>query len=107
MQGAYDLVMHNYGPDTWTGSIHIELSDTYSPDQQDKLIRDIQMEVYQKHHVALTTIGVYAINTKDEEIIAAREKVREIVLSHPHITQMHGFYLTTTSNPMVLSFLLR
>ena len=100
VQGAYDLVMHNYGPDTWTGSIHIELSDTYSPDQQDKLIRDIQMEVYQKHHVALTTIGVYAINTKDEEIIAAREKVREIVLSHPYITQMHGFYLSKKDKTM-------
>ena len=92
VQGAYDLVMHNYGPDTWTGSIHIELSDTYSTDQQDKLIRDIQTEVYKQHHVVLTTIGVYAINTKDREIIAAREKVREIVLSHPYITQMHGFF---------------
>ena len=29
VQGAYDLVLNNYGPDTWNGSVHIEVPDTY------------------------------------------------------------------------------
>ena len=98
VQGAYDLVMHNYGPTAWTGSIHIEVPDTFSAAQLDELIRDIQARVYQEHHVALTAIGVYSVNTKDAEAIEMREKVREIVFAHPYVLQMHGFYLLREKN---------
>ena len=94
VQGAYDLVLNNYGPDAWNGSIHIEVPDTYSADQLDQLIREIQMSVYSKHQVILTAVGVYSVNTTDEEIKAIEQNVRQIVLSHEHILQMHGFYLT-------------
>ena len=93
VQGAYDLVLNNYGPDAWNGSIHVEVPDTYTADQVDKLIRNIQAEVYQRYHVVLTAVGVYSVNTKDEESIGIREKVREIALGHEHVRQIHGFYL--------------
>ena len=100
VQGAYDLVLNNYGPDTWNGSIHIEVPDTYSADTLDRLLRNIQKEVYQKHKVILTAIGVYSVNTKDEEVIETQKQVREILLSHPHVTQMHGFYLVKEQKSM-------
>ena len=100
VQGAYDLVLNNYGPDTWNGSIHIEVPDTCSADQLDQLIRSIQLEVFQKHQVILTAIGVYSVNTKDEEVIEAKKKVRDIVFSHPHVKQMHGFYLIKEEKSM-------
>ena len=100
VQGAYDLVLNNYGPDTWNGSIHIEVPDTYTADQLDQLIRNIQMAVYEQHHVILTAIGVYSVNTKDEEIILTKQKVQEIVFAHPHVNQMHGFYLTKEEKAM-------
>ncbi|MBR1507571.1 MAG: cation transporter [Eubacterium sp.] len=93
VQGAYDLVLNNYGPDAWNGSVHIEVPDTYSADSLDLLIRSIQEEVYKKHQVILTAIGLYSVNTKDEYVIEAKKKVTEIVLSHPHVLQMHGFYM--------------
>ena len=102
VQGAYDLVLNNYGPDAWNGSIHIEVPDTCTADQLDQLLRSIQLAVYEKHQVALTAIGVYSVNTQDEEIISAKEKVREIVLSHEHVKQMHGFYLI--KEPKTLRF---
>ena len=96
ISGAYDLVLHNYGPDSYNGSIHIEVPDTLSADALDKLIRKVTLDVFQKHNVILTAIGVYSINTKDPEAIAARENVRKIVMSNPYILQMHGFYLDKT-----------
>ena len=108
VQGAYDLVLNNYGPNTWNGSIHIEVPDTYSADRLDQLIREITMKVLQEHHVILTAIGVYSVNTKDEEVIRARRQVEEIVFSHQHIRQMHGFYLLKDRKTMrfdiVISF---
>ena len=100
VQGAYDLVLNNYGPDTWNGSIHIEVPDTCSADQLDRLIRSIQTAVYKQHHVILTAIGVYSVNTRDEEVIETRRKVQEIVFSHPHVKQIHGFYLVKEQKSM-------
>ncbi len=92
VSGAYDLVLHNYGPDSYNGSIHIEVPDSLSADDLDKLIRKISVDVYHKHGVILTAIGVYSVNTKNPEAAEAREKVTGIVMSHEHILQMHGFY---------------
>ncbi len=92
VSGAYDLVLHDYGPDRYNGSIHIEVPDTYTANELDELLRNIQMKIYQEHNVLLTAIGVYSVNTKDPEAIAIRERVRDIVTGVEYIKQMHGFY---------------
>ena len=108
VEGAYDLILNNYGPDSWNGSIHIEVPDTYSADRLDQLIRDIQMSVYEKHNVLLTAVGVYSVNTKDPESIEMRRRVHDIVFSHEFVRQMHGFYLIKDKNTIrfdvVISF---
>ena len=108
VQGAYDLVLNNYGPDTWNGSIHIEVPDTCSADQLDQMIREIMMKVHSEHRVVLTAIGVYSVNTTDEEVIQTKQKVEEIVFAHEYVRQMHGFYLTKDEKKMrfdiVISF---
>ena len=93
ISGAYDLVLHNYGPDSYNGSVHIEVPDTLSADDLDKLIRKITVDVIQKHNVILTAIGVYSINTRDAEAVEVREKVHSIVKQNPYVLQMHAFYL--------------
>ena len=92
VSGAYDLVLHDYGPDTYNGSVHVEVPDTLSADDVDRLIRQIAVDVYQKHDVILTAIGVYSVNTKDPEAAEARQRVTEIILAHEHVLQVHGFY---------------
>ena len=93
ISGAYDLVLHNYGPDSYNGSVHIEVPDTLSADELDKLVRRVTTDVVRKHNVILTAIGVYSYNTKDPEAAETREKVRRIVKENPYVLQMHGFYM--------------
>ena len=100
VHGAYDLVLNNYGPDSWNGSIHIEVPDTYSADKLDRLIRSIQEKVYVKHNVTLTAIGVYSVNTKDKDIMEAQQCLRQKVLSHEYVLQMHGFYMDKEEKTM-------
>lgn len=92
VNGAYDLVLHNYGPDTYTGSIHVELDDKCPISRLDELTREIMLTVYQKHHVLLTAVGVYSVNTQDPGVAELREEIRKKVLSHEHAKQVHGFY---------------
>ena len=93
VRGAYDLVLHNYGPDSYNGSVHIEVPDTMTADELDKMLRRITVDVYHKHDVLLTAIGVYSNNTRDPEIAGLREKVREIATANPYVIQMHAFYI--------------
>ena len=108
VRGAYDLVLNNYGPNNWNGSIHIEVNDTFSAAELDQLIREITMKVLMEHHVILTAIGVYSVNTQDKEIMEAEKKVRKVVLSHEHVNQIHGFYMLKDKKSMrfdvVISF---
>ncbi len=93
IQGAYDLVLNDYGPDKYLGSIHIEVSDTLSVSDIDKISRKITKNILEKYGVILHTIGVYSVNTKDKNIIEAKKEITKIVFSHKGILQMHGFYL--------------
>ncbi len=94
VSGAYDLILNNYGPDTFNGSVHIEIPDSYSADELDDLIRRITTAVFEKHNVILTAVGVYSVNTKDEHVIKVREDIRSIVMADPNIVGMHGFYIS-------------
>lgn len=91
--GAYDLVLHNYGPDRYNGSIHVEVPDILTADEIDELTRQISMIVAYKHNVILTAVGVYSMNTKSDKSAEVRDRIRELVFAHEHVLQMHGFYL--------------
>ena len=92
VSGAYDLVLHNYGPDMFNGSLHIEIPDTLPAFELDKLIRNITNKVLMEHDVLLTAIGVYSLNTGDSDAVRVRETVSGIVLSKQYVRQIHGFY---------------
>ncbi|MBQ1642046.1 MAG: cation transporter [Oscillospiraceae bacterium] len=93
VSGAYDLVLHNYGPDNYNGSIHIEVPDTLSAAELDELIRAVTTKVYLEQNVILTAISVYSLNTKDEKAVEMRNRISSLVLSKEHVLQMHGFYV--------------
>jgi len=93
--GAYDVTLFNYGPDKNYGSVHIELPDTLTVDDVDRITRRIQNDVFQKTGVILTGIGVYSHNTSNDEAAQMRDAVRNTVLSHEWALQMHGFYADT------------
>ena len=93
IQGAYDLILNDYGPDKYLGSVHIEVADTLTVAEIDKISRKITKIIMKKYGVILHTIGVYSVNTKDKKIIDARKEISKIVFSHDGILQMHGFYI--------------
>ena len=100
VSGAYDLVMHNYGPDSYNGSVHIEVPDTLTIDELDRLIRRIEVKVYREHKVILTAVSIYSDNAGKPDILAEREKVRKIVTEDPYVLQMHGFYMNKEDKMM-------
>ena len=93
VQGAYDLILHSYGPDMLIGSVHIEVPDTMTAGRLDQLERDITDKVAAQHGVILTGISIYSVNTTDDSIAKVREDIRRRVMVHDHVLQMHGFHM--------------
>ncbi len=108
VNGAYDLILHNYGPTKLVGSVHIEIPDTYTIPKLDRLERNIAKKVYQEHGVMLEGIGIYSLNTVDKEIERIKNEIKEVVCSYEHVLQMHGFHIDDErmemSFDMVISF---
>lgn len=108
VRGAYDLLLHNYGPNKNYSSVHLELPDTMSVEDVDRLTRRLQVRVFRETGVILTGVGVYSYNTTDTEAAAIRNEVQKTVLSHEWALQMHAFYADTEQKTMrfdvVLSF---
>ena len=92
VSGAYDLLLHSYGPELMVGSVHIEVPDTYTADQLDHLEREIVNKVMEEHNVVLTGISVYARNTKSDKAAEVLSNVRQIVMAHEYVLQIHGFH---------------
>ena len=92
VRGVFDLILNNYGPDSYNGSLHVEVADTMTADAIDQLIRAISMKVYKETGVFLTAVSIYSCNTKDPAVVRMREKIEKTLLAHENISQVHGFY---------------
>ena len=92
--GAYDLLLNNYGPDRYYGSVNIEVADTVTAEEIDQMARRIRGRVYWKTGVTLSGIGVYSRNTRDAEAVRLREDIRRRVLARDGVLQVYGFYIS-------------
>lgn len=93
--GAYDLILHNYGPERMQGSVHIEVDDSLTALDIQKLTRKITNGIYAKHNVVLTGIGIYAKNEKYTNI---RTDLESIVSKYPEIKEIHAFTVFEEDN---------
>ena len=90
--GAYDLILHDYGPDTAIGSIHIEVPDTLSSTQVHKVCHRVAALVYSEFK-AVVTVGIYVMNDTDAEVVAMREDIHQMAMTQEGVEQMHGFFV--------------
>lgn len=100
VEGAYDLVLHSYGPDSYMATIHIAVNDGANARELDDMTRLIQKGVYEEFGVHLTSVGIYAVNTTDDAVMAMREHVKSIVTEDQDVHQLHGFYLNKERKEM-------
>lgn len=85
--GAYDLSLHNYGPEEMQGSVHVEVDDSLTALEIQNLTRQISVKIYEEFSIVLT-VGIYARNNKFSEI---RNDLYEIASKYEEIIEIHGF----------------
>ena len=71
--GAYDLVLHNYGPTRAMGSVNVAVWDWRTAAELHTLSKQAQALIWAEYHIFLY-IGFYAVNTQDNA--SGRWKIR-------------------------------
>ena len=106
--GAYDLILHSYGPETFIGSVHIEVPETMNASELDALERRVTTDIASKYGVILTGISVYSVNLADPETDRLFHAIHDELTAKEYILQMHGFNLDkstgTVTFDLVISF---
>lgn len=92
VHGVFDVIMHTYGPDTIIGSLHVNVHDTMTASEIHVLDRSIAERLYEKFGV-IATVGIYAINTGDNEASKMQAEIVKEVKKVDKISSMHGFYV--------------
>lgn len=105
VQGTYDLLLHNYGPDEMMGSVHIQVADEMTAKEIHILTREIESKVYMELNIILT-VGIYASNTSDEKFATIRKDLSEIVAKYENILQFHGFYVDSKKSNIMFDLII-
>ncbi|WP_405303913.1 cation diffusion facilitator family transporter [Methanobrevibacter sp.] len=92
--GAYDLTLHNYGPESMQGSVHVEVDDTLTALEIHNLTRMIAQKIYSEFSIILT-VGIYARNDKYAEI---RDELERIASEYEEVLEIHGFIVFEEQN---------
>ena len=101
VNGAYDLVLHNYGPSSIIGTVHIEVNDSFTAREIHKLTRTITKDIYVKYGIVMT-IGIYASNQSNELCRLVSKTLGSIAGEYKEIVQYHGLYVDEKS--LLISF---
>ncbi|MBQ1288188.1 MAG: cation transporter [Erysipelotrichaceae bacterium] len=88
--GIHDLLLHDYGPSHRFMSLHAEVDSSVPIMETHDLIDNIELEILNKYKI-LTTIHMDPIDTKDEEMVKLKEKVKQIVTSIDKDYNIHDF----------------
>ncbi len=105
VKGTYDMILHNYGPDNYIGSCHIEVDDSLTALDLHRLTQKITTRIYQEFGIILT-IGIYAANDLDELAGEIKKDLYQQIEKHPEILQMHGFYLDRENKVLSLDLVM-
>lgn len=90
--GAYDLILHNYGPNVYIGNVNLELDEKISIRDAYKITHPLASEIFNKYGVFFY-FGFYSINVTDKDIVEMRDTVTRELMKDPSVLQIHAFYV--------------
>ena len=105
VSNAYDLILHSYGPGKFLGSVHVEVPDSMKAAEVDQLERRIAANVYARHGIVMTAIGIYSVETQKKGA-KLRSDVLRTVASFDGVIQAHGYFCDTKKKHINLDIII-
>lgn len=89
IRGSYDLVLNNYGPGKYIGSINVELDKDTTVGEVYPLLHHLQDEIERIYHVYIV-FGFYAVHYEDSQSKAVVRALNAFKENHKECLNFHG-----------------
>lgn len=89
---AADMMLHNYGPDAYSGSVNVEIDHSKSVGEVYAALHELQLRIMHEKHITMV-FGIYAVDKDHQEIRQLREQVAAFVREQEHVTSYHALYI--------------
>ncbi|MCQ2454334.1 MAG: cation diffusion facilitator family transporter, partial [Clostridia bacterium] len=89
---AADMMLHNYGPDAWSGSVNVEIDSTKTVGDIYSFLHALQLRIMHEYHVTMV-FGVYAVDRTSPESKLLGRQIGAFVKDHAPIKSFHAVYL--------------
>ncbi len=89
---AADMMLHNYGPDAYSGSVNVEMDHEMTVGEIYQILHKLQLHIMHEYGVTMV-FGVYAVDTDHEEVMELRGCIAEFVRGRDHVKSYHAVYL--------------
>ncbi len=102
--GAADMILHNYGPDEWSGSVNVEIDHSKSVGEIYEFLHSLQLRIMHEYHVTMV-FGVYAVDNDRAETKELRGAIAGFVKSREHLKSYHAVYRDTKNKVIYCDFI--
>lgn len=89
---AADMMLHNYGPDAWSGSVNVEIDHAKTVGEIYEFLHALQLRIMHEHNVTMV-FGVYAVDNDHDTVRELRKKIADFVHAQEHVKSYHAVYL--------------
>lgn len=89
---AADMMLHNYGPDAWSGSVNVEIDSSKTVGEIYSFLHALQLRIMHEYHVTMV-FGVYAVDRTSPESKLLGRQIGAFVKDHAPIKSFHAVYL--------------
>lgn len=97
IMNAADMMLHNYGPEKYSGSVNVEIDHAMTVEEVYEKLHALQLKIMYEYGVTMV-FGIYAVDNDHEEVKAIRKSVGQYLLNHEHILNFHAVYLEPNTN---------
>lgn len=104
MISAIDMMLHDYGPDRYSGSVNIEIDHKRSIGEVYEEIHRLQLRIMEEYHVTMV-FGIYAVDEDTSSVVDIRRYIGKFVRVNEHVKSFHALYLSKGTNTLYCDFI--
>ena len=94
---AADMMLHNYGPDAYSGSVNIEIDCGKTVEEVYSRIHALQLRILHQYRVTMV-FGIYAVNNDRDALKEMRSYIARFVREREHVRSYHALYIDPKNN---------
>ncbi len=101
---AADMMLHNYGPDAWSGSVNVEIDHSKTVGELYNFLHELQLRIMHEYKVTMV-FGVYAVDYEHPKMKELRRKIGAFIKNHEFIKSYHAVYLSEEDKKLYCDFI--